>query len=75
MIKTKHMRAEKDKEISYKNQLLVKNMMKVNLQKNSLHPQNLLMSKAPSQGTLNSKIRIDELKRIWSDNQKMLTKI
>jgi hypothetical protein len=33
------------------------------------------MSKAPSTGTLNSKVRIDELTRVWGENQKILHKI
>lgn len=33
------------------------------------------MQKAPSVGTLNSKVRIDQMKKIWVDNQKMLSKI
>ena len=33
------------------------------------------MNKAPSTGSLNCKVRIDEMKRIWQDNQKILRQI
>ena len=40
-----------------------------------LHPNTLISKKPPSFGTLNSAVRVNEMKRIWSENQKILRSI
>ncbi|CDW73205.1 UNKNOWN [Stylonychia lemnae] len=73
--KQKFIRAEEQYEIFRKNQILMQKTYKIIQNSNQLHPKQLLQKKPPTIGSLNTKVRVDDLKKIWQENNRFLSKL
>eukprot|EP00347_Sterkiella_histriomuscorum_P009259 403341892 len=73
--KQRFINAEKDYDIQRKNTIFINKAFKIVNNQNQLHPQTLLQKKPPTVGTLNTKVRLDNLKMIWQENNRFLNKL
>eukprot|EP00347_Sterkiella_histriomuscorum_P023112 403335899 len=67
--KQRFINAEKDYDIQRKNTIFINKAFKI------VNNQNVVKKKPPTVGTLNTKVRLDNLKMIWQENNRFLNKL